>query len=587
MRNLFAISGLLVTALTAACDGASSPPKATRDSGLSDGAAGAGKDTAGAPPGDAKGTGVDASTADLSGAAGAGGVGGRTVVSVGGSGGAAGSEALSASGGAEASDGPPAKGGTGSPDGPAATGGAGGASIAGTTSSGGAPSSAGITSAAGTSVAAGNTASAGRSGSAGASAGRTATAGTSASAGASGAAGKTASAGTSAGASGAGGSTGIATSADNVAAVTVDFGLPNIGYLNGLFVTVTICVPGTSQCQTVDHLLVDTGSTGVRVLKSVLTLSLPTWTNDSGVALAECTQFVSGYTWGPLHSADVKIAGEQASGLAIQVIEESTYPVPSACSAVGVDNSTADTLRANGIFGIASLLQDCGSACAATPGSRSANPGMYYACSSAKTGGCRVAAVPTTKQLVHPVSLFSQDNNGTIIQLPTISANGAASVTGALIFGIGTRDNNALGQATVLPLDQYGEFVTKYPSTGTGSRAFIDSGSNALYFPTSGSTRITTCAKPYTGFYCPSSTLNLSATYQDAGGSVTLTVNFSIANAVSLFSRINNVAYSNLGGTAAMGGYFDWGLPFYFGRNVYTSIEGQSTSVGTGLFVAF
>ncbi|MGB8296334.1 MAG: DUF3443 family protein [Polyangia bacterium] len=571
MRNLFAISGLLVTALTAACEGASSPPKATTDSGLSDGAAGAGKDTARAPDsvGDAMGTGADASTADLSGAVGAGGMGGRTVVGAGGSGGAAGSDALSASGGAEPSDGPPAKGGTGATDGPAATGGAGGAGLAGTTSSGGAPSSAGTTSAAGASGTAGNTASAGRSGSTGASAGKTATAGTSGSAGTS------------------GGSTGIASPADNVVAATVDFGLPNIGYLNGLFVTVTICVPGTSQCQTVDHLLVDTGSTGVRVLKSVLPLSLPAWTNDSGVALAECAQFVSGYTWGPLYSADVKIAGEQASGLAIQVIEESTYPVPSACSAVGVDNSTADTLRANGIFGIASLLQDCGSACAAAPGRRSANPGMYYACSSAKTGGCQVAAVPTTKQLVHPVSLFNQDNNGTIIQLPTISANGAASVTGALIFGIGTRDNNGLGQATVLPLDQYGEFVTKYPSTGTGSRAFIDSGSNALYFPTSGSTRIATCAKPYTGYYCPSSTLNLSATYQDSGGTVTLTVNFSIANAVSLFSHANNVAYSNLGGTAAVGGYFDWGLPFYFGRNVYTSIEGQSTSVGTELFVAF
>ena len=77
MRNLLAISSLLVTALTAACDGASSHPKATTDGGLSDGAVGAGKDTAGAPVGDAKSTGADARTADLSDASGAGGGGGR------------------------------------------------------------------------------------------------------------------------------------------------------------------------------------------------------------------------------------------------------------------------------------------------------------------------------------------------------------------------------------------------------------------------------------------------------------------------------------------------------------------------------
>ena len=570
MRNLFAIVGLSVTALTTACSASSHPTtNADRDSGgmsdgaaKSDGVAGAKNDTAYGPDsvGDVKASGVDAGTAaDVSS------TGGRIVVGTGGSGGAAGSDALAAAGGAEGSDGPPAKGGTSPPDGSVTTGGTGGAGIAGITSAAGTTSSAGITSAAGTSGSAGKITTAGSSGTAG----------------------KTASAGSSgtAGSSGSGGSTGIVTSADNVAEVSVDIGLPNINYLNGLFLTVTICVPGTSQCQTVDHVLVDTGSTGLRVLKSVLTLSLPAWTDDSGVALAECFQFVSGYTWGPLHSADLKIAGEQANGLAMQVIEESTYPVPSGCT--GTDNSTAKTLRANGIIGISALLQDCGSYCAATPGRTSANPGMYYACSSAKKGGCVVAAVSTAKQLVNPVSVFSQDNNGTIIELPTISADGAPSVTGALVFGIGTRDNNGLGQATALQLDSFGELLTKYPTSGKTSSAFIDSGSNALFFATSGSTRIATCAKPNSGFYCPSSIQSLSATIQDAGGLATVTVNFSIANAVTLFSHVDNVAYDNLGGTSAVGGAFDWGLPFFFGRNVFTAVEGQSTPAGAGPFVAF
>jgi hypothetical protein len=81
-----------------------------------------------------------------------------------------------------------------------------------------------------------------------------------------------------------------------VAEVTVDPGLPLIGYVNGLFATVTVCVPGTSDCQSIDHVLVDTGSSGLRLLGSELTIALPAWTDDSsGLPLAECTQFVDSY----------------------------------------------------------------------------------------------------------------------------------------------------------------------------------------------------------------------------------------------------------------------------------------------------
>src|SRR5271165_2913332 len=45
---------------------------------------------------------------------------------------------------------------------------------------------------------------------------------------------------------------------------------------NTLYVTVTICMPGsTTECQSIDHVQVDTGSVGVRILGSVLNLSLP------------------------------------------------------------------------------------------------------------------------------------------------------------------------------------------------------------------------------------------------------------------------------------------------------------------------
>ncbi len=373
-----------------------------------------------------------------------------------------------------------------------------------------------------------------------------------------------------------------------MAEITVDPGLPNIGYLNGLFATVTVCVPGTSECQTIDHVLVDTGSTGLRILGSVLTLALPAWTDDSGGTLAECCQFVSGAVWGPLRRADFSIANEQAGGLAIQVIEESTYPMPTGCT--GIDISTTDMLGANGILGVSSFLRDCGPACAASLGTNSENPGMYYLCSSNPSGGCHPAAVPVAKQVSNPVAFFSLDNNGTIIQLPAISTEGAPTVTGSLVFGIGTRENNGLGGAQIVRLDDSGEFLTKYPANGRAQLAFIDSGSNGIFFQDSASAGIPACSDPLvpslSEFYCPSSTLNLSARVQDTYGKVALNVNFAVGNTVLLLARQDNVAFDDLAGQSGAS-YFDWGLPFHFGRNVFTAIEGQETPAGEAPFVAF
>jgi hypothetical protein len=370
----------------------------------------------------------------------------------------------------------------------------------------------------------------------------------------------------------------IAALAENVAPLTVDVGLPDIGYVNGLFATVTVCVPGTEDCQTIDHVVVDTGSSGLRLLGSVLTLPLPVRTDTRGVPLAECYSLISGLTWGPLHEADFRIAGEQASQIAIQVIEESTYPVPDDCTGVRVN--TAKTLAANGILGLSTYLYDCGTECTQAPGPWSSNPGNYYACSD---GGCLVAAVPLSQQMTNPVFLFGQDNNGTIIELP--------------VFGIGTRENNNLDQAVVFPLDQFAMFKTRYPVNSTSLwPAFLDSGSNGIYFLDSATAGLPICAPPYDSFYCPKSTTNLTAINQDNAGLVATTVNFRIANANDLAARRNNSAFDCLGGPALDPAtetsvtdlmYFDWGLPFYFGRNVFTALEGQSTPAGEGPFVAY
>jgi len=108
----------------------------------------------------------------------------------------------------------------------------------------------------------------------------------------------------------------------NVAPVTVDSG--PAGTVNTAFVSVTVCAPGTADCQTVDHVLVDTGSSGLRLVASVLPASftLPALEDNAGNALAECLAFADGFAFGSVKQADVKIAGEQASALAVDTLED-------------------------------------------------------------------------------------------------------------------------------------------------------------------------------------------------------------------------------------------------------------------------
>jgi hypothetical protein len=345
-------------------------------------------------------------------------------------------------------------------------------------------------------------------------------------------------------------------------------------------------VPGTTTCQSIDHVLVDTGSEGLRVLASVMTLPLTTQTNTSGQSIAECVQFLDQtFLWGPMQTADIQISGEKASAAPIQVIGESQLQVPSGCQQTGTNDDTVQALGANGILGIGPFLQDCGSTCV----TGIPTTALYYACSSASS--CVPTTVPLAAQATNPVSMFTTDNNGTIIELPAISNTGAPTATGSLVFGIGTQSNNGLRGAIPLAADAQGNFGTSF--NGTQYTAFIDSGTNILGVLDSGTIGIPTCAAPNDSFYCPGAPnnnalnlRNLTAINFDTLGSQS-TVNFAIANAEFLFGANGgaNFAFNDLGGPNA--GTVDWGLPFFFGRNVFTAIENQNTPVGAGPFFAY
>src|ERR1039457_1836484 len=97
-----------------------------------------------------------------------------------------------------------------------------------------------------------------------------------------------------------GSGTNTSTNTINVVPIVIDAGpVPGASEINVAYVSVTVCTPGTSACQTIDHVLLDTGSSGLRLLNSALysNLNLPAVTNSSG-AIGECMTFAEGFTWG-------------------------------------------------------------------------------------------------------------------------------------------------------------------------------------------------------------------------------------------------------------------------------------------------
>ena len=392
-------------------------------------------------------------------------------------------------------------------------------------------------------------------------------------------------------------------SGSNVLSISVNGGptanqLDGSIYPNAAFASATICVPGsTSECVTVNNLLVDTGSTGLRVLQSaVASLNLPSVDASNGSAAYDCVTFVdNSYLWGPVQQADVTLGGETANKLPIQVISSSDTGIPSSCSnGSTLNENTQASLGANGILGVGSEPTDCfydgGSVC--NPGSGLSSPPYpaYYTCSGSS---CSPAFISTADQVANPVVLFPTDNNGVVVELPSVSGS-AATISGSLVFGIGTESNNQLpGTATVFTLT-CDDFTTEFAGntygitnaeTCAGAGSFIDSGSNALFFPNA--TNLPVCPKDtpvgdLSSFYCPTSTENLSAT-NSGGNGKTKTTSFSVANAETLFTATStetDAAFSGLAGLNPSGFGFDWGLPLFYGVNVYSSIDGQNMPSG-------
>ena len=254
-------------------------------------------------------------------------------------------------------------------------------------------------------------------------------------------------------------------------------GMPGYsGFWNRPMVSVTVC-NASNACSIVNNVLVDTGSYGLRLDARAMPAGFPTLpaTTSAGSSIASCTNFISGYTFGGVYTATVKIGGETAGNINIQMYDDPNAPAtpPTSCTSPSPTNiGSVAVMGANGIIGIGQEMFDSASS--------------YYTMSCAATLTCQpILPVSTSIELPNPVSAFSADYNGFIL---TPQGNGlAASSTSTLTFGINTQADNQLIGYTMINADQVNEFNVSVTDPGgtvnISPASYFDSGtgSNVVY----------------------------------------------------------------------------------------------------------
>ena len=238
--------------------------------------------------------------------------------------------------------------------------------------------------------------------------------------------------------------------------ISVDLFAPGGNAINIPTVKITLCVPGSTRpedCETIDHILVDTGATGLRIeagaimnatLLAALTPEQVT-TRGTTYNVGECLNYVTSSVWGSVTKADVWLGTETNEGLAeklsnlpLELISGTGVPVspPSSCGAHNLN--TVAEFSGNGTIGVAMTPMD--------------DEYHYFLCIGKKctrSGSSFGMNVPLNLQVPNPIDRLRDDNNGVVIQLDALGGmHAAATAAGKLILGIGTRDNNVLATDT-------------------------------------------------------------------------------------------------------------------------------------------
>lgn len=383
---------------------------------------------------------------------------------------------------------------------------------------------------------------------------------------------------------------------------------------NILYADVKVCEPNSSpeKCVTIPHVLVDTGSVGLRILaKKVQSLNLAAVQTPSGQESWECYPFVIGGLWGRNVVADVKLGNQDALSVPIQLIQDDTAGPQATEDCAHAAGGTlqkdgtysrdgildsVDRLGSNGILGIGNTEVDCGLRCVLNDGTAAFY--TYYGCTAGavSSSGCVSTALDMNFQVYNPVAALTQHNNGVVLALPAVSFPGASMATGELIFGIDTSnadinaENNMrpstmtrvlLGTDAVNNPSSYLNITTTY-NTLSVTNSYLDTGTNGLFFSDNTTPCPTDPLHPTTYWYCPFNSLKKQAVLSDGDNPLQnqIPVSFTVDNAEAIFST-TNTAFAGLAGSPPVAGTFAWGLPFFYGRRVFLSMWRQTSPVST------
>ena len=129
----------------------------------------------------------------------------------------------------------------------------------------------------------------------------------------------------------------------------------NNSYVDKPCVSVTICTPATSTCQTINDILLDSGDSGLRIFKQVL--SVPDAGYQQRQPVPECIQYADGSSvWGPVKKAGVVLGNEPASrSRSKSSTPRSAIPRPDAPARCRPRPS-----RVQRVPGVSFFAQDCG-----------------------------------------------------------------------------------------------------------------------------------------------------------------------------------------------------------------------------------
>ena len=142
-----------------------------------------------------------------------------------------------------------------------------------------------------------------------------------------------------------------------------------------------------------------------------------------------------------------------------------------------------------------------------------------------------------------------------------------------------TTSSSQLGPG-VLTVSYKGEALTQ---------SFVDSGSNEFFFIDTGLAPCT--ASDLISFYCPVAPVTTSTVLTATSGTIA-DVSFALYSPLDVAGSSNVAPGLGINPTLVVpplpfANSFDFGLPFFFGRTLYTAIEGRQAGGVVGPYVAY